>query len=309
MNAAEFSDLLGKLPGDMLADAFQNTNLHPQAEHDKSAELSGSALPISRPDDKISAPRWITAAALAACMLFAVGVGALLLRGQRDDLTTQSSLADSSVPETVTACLTETTVPVTTVSEPYYTSGTRMFAAESQTAAEETVTVYTTGVNIPEETTEQDTETAPPETTALTVTTAAETLVQTTTTVVPHLIMQMTSAEEVEREGLRMVGEYKRRLAQLRGELAGDAPRITLDEVMQMIGSGMDYRSVAVRLAELYPYPDYYGGSGISMTQYWLDDSGNDYILLIHEQQEIVHVARGREENLYEKLLSEEGKP
>ncbi len=109
MNAAEFSDLLGKLPGDMLADAFQNTNLHPQAEHDKSAELSGTALPVPRPDDKFSAPRWITAAALAACMLFAVGVGALLLRGQRDDLTTQSSLADSSVPETVTEPPEETT--------------------------------------------------------------------------------------------------------------------------------------------------------------------------------------------------------
>ena len=74
-----------------------------------------------------------------------------------------------------------------------------------------------------------------------------------------------------------------------------------------MTGSGMDYRSVSTRLAELYPYPDYDGGSGISMTQYWLDDSGNDYILLIHEQQDIVHVIRNRADNLYEKLLSEEG--
>ena len=157
MNTAEFSDLLSKLPGDLLADAFQNTNLNSQAQHDKSAELSGPALPITPPDDKILVPRWITVTALAACMLFAVGVGAMLLRGQRDDLTTQSSQSDSSEAEIVTAILTETSAPVTTASEPAGTSGTQITAAG-------TVTVYTTAVSIPEEITEPQEDTTPPET-------------------------------------------------------------------------------------------------------------------------------------------------
>ena len=305
MNVLDLSDLLNELPDDMIISAYQR-QFSPHAveepvSFDRTVTEKRAEASVKHP------PRWMTAVALAACMLFAVGVGALLLRGQHENLTTQSSQADSSEAEIVTAVRTETTAPVTTVPEPADISGTQTTAAQSQTTAEETVTVYPTAETIPEETTGQIKETAPPETTALPVTTAAETSAQTTATDAPHPVMQMTSVEEVEREGLRMAGEYKRRLAQLRGELAADAPRITLDEVMQMTGSGMDYRSVSTRLAELYPYPDYDGGSGISMTQYWLDDSGNDYILLIHEQQDIVHVIRNRADNLYEKLLSEEG--
>ena len=118
--------------------------------------------------------------------------------------------------------------------------------------------------------------------------------------------MLMTSAEEVEREGDRMVGEYKRRLAQLRGGLADDAPRITLAEVEQMVSSGMDFRAVMTRLSELYPEPDYYGGSGLSLIEYWLDDSGTDYILLIVEQEDLIHVVHGddRENRRYENLIN-----
>ena len=314
MNAETFLELMNTLPDEMIVTACTASYA---AQSDQPAVSTAAVspagtVPYRNPDADtpgLSAPRWITAAALAACMLFAVGVGAFLIHGNRDELTAQSTQQDSEVQE-VTAAYTETsdvTTAHTTVSVKTET------AAVTETLQIQTVTVTETEPAV----TEPAAETEPPAepessaepailTTAPPVTTAEETTVQTTATAEPHPVMLMTSEDEVVREGDRMIGEYKRRLAQLRGELAADAPRITLAEVMEMVSSGMDFRAVKDRLQELYPYPDYVGGSGVTRIEYWLDDSGTDYIDLIVEQQDLVHVIHGssREENLFEKLLS-----
>ena len=158
MNAAEFSDLLGQLPGDMLAAAFRN--MSPPAADDRSEEPAEPVFPAVRPaekTDRISAPRWITAAALAACMLFAAGVGAFQLRGHHENLTAQSSSADSGEAGIVTAVRTETTAPVT--AETAAGSGTQT-AAQTQTAAAVSVPVSAAAGDIPAETTAQITEPA-----------------------------------------------------------------------------------------------------------------------------------------------------
>ena len=94
MNASAFSDLLGKLPDDMLADAFPNARRFQQAadetaDHPKKANvLQKNTKPVT---SSIFAPRWTIAAALAACLLFAVGFGALMLHGKQNDLIPQNS--------------------------------------------------------------------------------------------------------------------------------------------------------------------------------------------------------------------------
>lgn len=106
MNASAFSDLLGKLPDDMLADAFPNARRFQQAadetaDHPKKANvLQKNTNPVT---SSIFAPRWTIAAALAACLLFAAGFGALMLHGNHDELMTQSSQDDLEVIITTSA--------------------------------------------------------------------------------------------------------------------------------------------------------------------------------------------------------------
>ena len=90
MNASTFSDLLGQLPGEMLVSAFQNAMPEAYAADDSPAHTLPQQAKKA-PADSISAPRLLTVSALAACMLFAVGVGAFLIHGNRDELTAQNS--------------------------------------------------------------------------------------------------------------------------------------------------------------------------------------------------------------------------
>ena len=149
MNVLDLSGFLNELPDDMIVSAYQR-RLSPHAvekpvSSDRTVTEKRAEASVKHP------PRWITAAALAACMLFAVGVGALMLRGQQDDLTTQSSQEDSSVSESVTSALTETTA-VTGI------SGSTVITAASVTQQTETtyadVTQETaTGTEQPDEST------------------------------------------------------------------------------------------------------------------------------------------------------------
>lgn len=337
MNAETFLELMNTLPDEMIVTACTASYAAQKEQPPFSAAAAASAKTVlhRNPDADfrgISAPRWITAAALAACMLFAVGVGAFLISGNRDELTAQSSQTDSAVQE-LTAVYTETAaVTAAPATESAVTETVRLSMLQTRPYETSTaVSTVTAAVPVTETVPTQndkaaETETAvtkipvqtePPaepessaepavRTTEPPAASAAETTVQTEATAAPHPVMLMTSSEEVRREGDRMIGEYQRRLAQLRGELAADAPRITLAEVTELVSSGMDFRAVYVRLHELYPYPDYIGGSGVTNIEYWLDDSGTDYISLILEQEDLVHVIHGssREENLFEKLMN-----
>ena len=451
MNAVMFSELLTDIADEYIVSAAK-LRRKSVGQMDPSAV---TAFPVS-PDSQTtedhtanktanSTPRWFTAAALAACMLFAFGMGAFLLRGQHDPQTNPESQTDSAVTDIPqdTGTKTEQTVlsftapavsdipftevaadydaydgsfsqdeqyrtescilrsaeqlkgnriqPVKVYPEDYFKENALIFvstvfsntasskpAVTKMTFRDNTLRIYAKRNNaddealewwctflevrkadiagtdentvfdlevtegngrkssiVPEATqkeiistvpavtetedmaaeppvqtepaAEPDASAAPANvTTAPPVTGAAETTTQTTTTAVQHNVMLMTSEEEVTREGDRMIGEYKRRLAQLRGELAADAPRITLAEVMEMVSSGMDFRAIKDSLYERYPDPDYIGGSGVTRVEYWLDDSGTDYIELILEQKDLVHITHGssREDNLFVKLLN-----
>ena len=114
MNAETFFDLMNTLPDDMITAACKASYSARTVQPDGGTAAVSSAGTASLRQtkslpDSISAPRWITAAALAACMLFAVGVGAVLLHGDRNEMTTQSTQDESVVQQTGTAVVTETT--------------------------------------------------------------------------------------------------------------------------------------------------------------------------------------------------------
>ena len=115
MNALELAGLLGDLPDDMIVSANTGTCGRTIAESARSAEGKAAAATLRQTDQTvrkktdISAPHWMTAAALAACLLFAVGAAAVLLYRKQDDLTVQHSQADSLLEEMTTVSGTATT--------------------------------------------------------------------------------------------------------------------------------------------------------------------------------------------------------
>lgn len=106
MNATELSDLLNELPDDMIVSAYQRRfSLHAAEEpvsSDRTFTEKSADASVKRPS------RRFAAAVLAACMLAAVGAGAVLLRGQNEKITTQS-LPESELPADSKA---ETELPV-----------------------------------------------------------------------------------------------------------------------------------------------------------------------------------------------------
>lgn len=310
MNAIELSELLNELPDQMIVSAYRHSR---RSGNPASADRVSAPVPAKRSGGQNAVPRWTIAAVLAACLLFAVGFGAILLHGNQNDLIPQQSQVDSMLDE-VTA---ETTFPLTTTAKPVTVTTQR--TEQANTTAPETGTTQPDTTSITSEAslsieTEAAESTAEIQTADLPGTTeTAATVTETETTTAasattaprePHKIMQMTSVEEVEHEGDRMVGVYERRIAELKGEISEDAPRITAEEVVQMIDDGMDFQAVFQRLHELYPYPDYNGGSGVSNTEYWLDDSGTDFILLTIESESIVHIVHASDgtANVYDIL-------
>ena len=85
----------------------------------------------------------------------------------------------------------------------------------------------------------------------------------------------LTALEERERE----TGDtFPRIKAELRGILEADAPRLSLDEVSQMIEGSDSIEEILRKLTDAQPYPDYYGGSGFTSVLYCLNDKGTERI-------------------------------
>lgn len=115
----------------------------------------------------------------------------------------------------------------------------------------------------------------------------------------------MNDVQDVEYEGNMMFGSYERKIAELNGAISADAERVKLENVQSWIADGMKYQEIEEKLAEVQPYPDFIGGSGVTKIEYWLDESGNDKILLIREQGNVIHkqISNDSKDNLYDVLL------
>ena len=84
MKPERFMDLMNMLPDDLLVSAYKDRFAQHTEEDPVSAACSAPVQPEQ--DAEISVnhpPRWMTAAALAACVLFAVGIGAGVLHLRR----------------------------------------------------------------------------------------------------------------------------------------------------------------------------------------------------------------------------------
>lgn len=91
---------------------------------------------------------------------------------------------------------------------------------------------------------------------------------------------QLSALEELKSRGESVTGEFKRQEMIIRGIIASDTPRITYNELTNIINTSSDYDEIFRKIEENQEYPDYIGGSGITRIEYWLDDKGNEKIRL-----------------------------
>ena len=143
------------------------------------------------------------------------------------------------------------------------------------------------------------------ETTATTATTETTT---TTATATNHDALseeqEKALAELAEKEH-GVFGEFERARASILNKIPEDASRMTLAEAKELVNSSDSFKEIYDKLSASQPYPDFIGGSGVTKIEYWLDETGNDKILLIREQGDIIHkqVSSSGSKNVYDVLL------
>lgn len=77
----------------------------------------------------------------------------------------------------------------------------------------------------------------------------------------------------------------------IKGEVEADAPKLDLETAKSIIAKSSDFTDIMNEFESVQSYPDYSGGSGVSLIKYWLDETGNDVILIIYEQAKILHIS------------------
>ncbi len=112
--------------------------------------------------------------------------------------------------------------------------------------------------------------------------------------------------EELRSKGQRAAGEYIRQEKILLGELAPDAPRITLDEAEDIISGGGTVYEIMERFNSIHGYPDFLGGSGITRAEYWLGEDDSSMLLMYIEEPKIWFIDENGELTAY-RLDSDRG--
>jgi|GEM_PF-2094130 len=88
--------------------------------------------------------------------------------------------------------------------------------------------------------------------------------------------------------GRQHIGYYKRQINEI---LTGtiEKQRVTVKEAAALIEKTASFDDQLAGLQKLHGTPDFIGGSGITRHEYWLDDTGNDKIVVLIEQRDILH--------------------
>lgn len=115
MKPMDIMDALGDVPRDLVSECFRTPAETADTKHGtEQADITRAAKPVRR---SITVPRFITAAALAACMLFAAGVGVFLIRGNQEHEVLQSIEDSTAMPAESNSIQTEQSVIITEPAE------------------------------------------------------------------------------------------------------------------------------------------------------------------------------------------------
>lgn len=76
------------------------------------------------------------------------------------------------------------------------------------------------------------------------------------------------------------------------GEISNNHRRITLDEAKKIASEGKNLKDIREAMNDIHAAPDFIGGSGVSLVEYWLDSDGIERIIFIIEQNDIYYSKR-----------------
>ena len=81
-------------------------------------------------------------------------------------------------------------------------------------------------------------------------------------------------------ELLRIRG-YFWQLAVLEGRIDETAPRLTMEDIHRVFAEGLSFREFVEAIRAIQAYPDFAGGSGLSLEEYWLSGTRDGIKLVI----------------------------
>jgi hypothetical protein len=99
---------------------------------------------------------------------------------------------------------------------------------------------------------------------------------------------QRDNLAELERKGDNNFGVYKRQIKQVSGGQA-NAKRVRLSEVRNIV-ENLDFQVAVSEIEKIHGAPDFEGGSGHTIKEYWLDDAMKEKIIVSVESNEIFYI-------------------
>lgn len=129
--------------------------------------------------------------------------------------------------------------------------------------------------------------------------------------IAPDDIMSTEQQEQLsalKEKGSHLFGEFIREEKIILGELPPDTARLCFDDVQEILANNTDFQNIYESLLSIAKYPDFVGGSGVTLVEFWLDDYGTEKILLILEQEDVISVKCNADGNIsdWKPLYSEE---
>lgn len=119
---------------------------------------------------------------------------------------------------------------------------------------------------------------------------------------------QQEQLAALKEKGNHLFGEFIREEKIILGELPPDTARLCFDDVQEILANNTDFQNIYECLLSIAKYPDFVGGSGVTLVEFWLDDYGTEKILLILEQEDVISVKCNADGNIsdWKPLYSEE---
>lgn len=91
------------------------------------------------------------------------------------------------------------------------------------------------------------------------------------------------------KKGAAMVGSYVYQEKVIEGQADPSMERMNLQVIENIIANSDSFEDILTALKNKQMYPDYIGGSGVTLIEYWFDSQGNEKIIIIYEQSHIFY--------------------
>lgn len=121
-----------------------------------------------------------------------------------------------------------------------------------------------------------------------------------TTTTLPEDEMKK-QLDEIRKKEAWNIGIFVRQRAETLGQLPAGSPRITVSKAKEITSSCDSFKEAYLKLLDVYKYPDFIGGSGITRIEFWIGDDRVDCICFLLEECVIFY----GEEKIYDGRYTE----